>query len=131
MSFLNPRYPNLELLEYKVLEKLKTHKEFMDCLNKKKEINRHAGIEFNVTVFPQVWGSTCTGFDITPTGEPVIAGCAMTKEYTTIFHEVLTDTYVVCFGDRTCYCVRNATEEFFEDMKNHNMSGLHMAKKRY
>lgn len=120
-------YPNLELLEYKVKQLLLADKEFVATLKSGKV----PYIEFDVQMFPQVWGSTCTGFDITPDGSPAIGGSAMTKEYTTIFYEKATSTHIVCFGNRPCYKVTNPSEDFINDVEYHSMVGLKEAKTRY
>ena len=80
-------YPNLELLEYKVSEQLASNKSFFKRYrDKRDELNvRSFMMDFECTMFPQIWGSTCTGFDVTEDGTPVISGCAMTKEYTSVF----------------------------------------------
>lgn len=70
------RYPNLELIEYKI------------------RLILSKDPEFQAMVFPQVWGSTCTGFDVTEDGMPTMGGSMMTTEYTTVFHELLTNTGV-------------------------------------
>lgn len=131
MSIMNPTYPNLELIEYKVKQLLSQSEEFTDKLRELRAENRYAGVDFEAIVFPQTWGNTCTGFDVMKDGTPAMGGCAMTKEYTTVMHELLTDTYVVCFGNRPCYKVTNASEEFYEDLDNRNMESLSRAKKRY
>ena len=82
-------------------------------------------------IFPQIWGSTSLGFDVTPDGSPTIGGSAMTEAFTTIFHEINSDTYVVCFGNRSCYSVDNANDAFFEDIKNRNLASLSVAKNKY
>lgn len=130
MSF-DAKYPNLELLEYKTKQMLAADEEFMKSLNEIRSKNKYSFLEFDSIVFPQVWGSTCTGFDVMKDGSPAIGGCAMTKEYTTVMHEKLTDSYVVFFGDRPCYKVTNANNEFYEDLKSRNMASLSEAKKRY
>lgn len=94
---MNPSYPNIELLEYKAKQFLVNDKEIIDKVNEKRKENRYAGVYFEAIVFPQMWGSTCTGFDIMEDGSPAMGGCAMTKEYTTVIHELLTDTYIVCY----------------------------------
>lgn len=124
---MNPSYPNLELVEYKVKQLLRNDKEFVGAVEKAK--GRYAYLEFEAVVFPQIWGSTCTGFDVAEDGAATISGCAMTKEYTTIIHELLTDTYVVCFGNRPCYKVMNVNDTFLADLKKRNMAGLSEAKK--
>lgn len=124
--------PNLELLVYKTQDALARDKDFVRDLLKIKESHKAAIVpHFNVICFPQVWGSTCTGFDVTKDGKPVIAGCAMTEEYTTVVHETLTDTYCVFFGDRLCYAVRNAPQSFYDDLKNRDMASLSVSKTRY
>ena len=127
------RYPNLELLEYKAKQLLAQDAEFLAAVEAyKKENNKNnAGFNFNTTMFPQVWGSTCTGFDVATDGSPAIGGSAMTKEYTTILCETLTESYIVCFGDRPCYKVTNPSKDFINDMWQHRMVSLSEAKGRY
>jgi len=126
---LNPSYPNLELLEYKVKENICKDKMLVEKLNEFRK--KHSYASFKVIVFPQTWATTCTGFDVAADGSPAFGGCAITNEYTSVFHEELTDTYVVCFGDRPCYMVTDATDEFFEDLRKRDMASLSKAKKRY
>lgn len=127
------RYPNLELLEYKVKQLLSQDKEFLSAVEAyKKDYNKKsAAFDFDTTMFHQVWGSTCTGFDVAEDGSQAIGGSALTKEYTTILCETLTGSYIVCFGDRPCYKVTNPSEDFFNDMRQHRMVGLSEAKGRY
>lgn len=131
MSFFEPKLPNLELLVYKTRLSLSQDKGFMDRLEKKKSGNMHVAPDYDVITFPQIWGSTCTGFDQTPGGDPVFSGCAMTKEYTTVIHENVTDTYVVFFGETPCYVVDNPSEDFLKDLKERNLASLSEAHKRY
>lgn len=126
----NIKYPNLELLEYKTMILLKKDDEFQKILEAKTK-NTYTHPELDAVVFPQIWGSTSTGFDVTKNGAAVLAGCAMTKEYTTVFHELLTDIYVVFFGDAPCYTVHNANEVFFEDLKKRQLKSLSQAKQYY
>lgn len=128
---MNPNYPNLELLEYKTKQLLSKDEEIVGKIKELRKEKRYASVNFEALVFPQMWGSTCTGFDVCKDGSPAIGGCSMTKEYTTVIHELLTDTYVVCFGDRPCYSVTNANEDFFTDLNNRNMASLSEAKKKY
>lgn len=85
---MNARYPNLELLEYKARVALSQDEEFLKIFEEKKKNNKYAYAEIDAAMFPQIWGSTCTGFDVTEDGSPAIGGCAMTKEYTTVLHEL-------------------------------------------
>ena len=128
---MHPQYPNLELIEYKAKQFLFGSEEFAEKLSKIRETNKYAAPDFDATVFPQWWGSTCTGFDVMPDGSPAFGGCAMTKEYTTVIHELLTDTYFVFFGDRPCYSVTNANKDFIKDLKGCQMASLSESKKRY
>lgn len=123
--------PNLELLVYKAQQILAHDEEFIADVAEKKKTMKHARPSFSVEVFPQVWGSTCTGFDITEDGESVMSGSAMTEEYTTVVHEIMTDCYCVFFGDRPCYKVAHANEDFYNDLQNRNLASLSEAKRRY
>lgn len=116
---MKPLFPNLELIEHKATE--------LALLD-----NRLSSPpEFNLLSFAQTWGSTCTGFDLTPEGLPAIGGSAMTKEYTTVAHELKTDVYYIFFGNRPCYKVTEAGKNFFDDLKHHRMASLSQAKQRY
>lgn len=131
MSLYNAAVPNLELLLYKAQQLLAHDEEFIKALKKRKDELNHLSVDFDVIVFSQVWGNTCTGFDITPDGSPAVGGCAMTKEYTTVIHETVTDCYCVFFGDRPCYKVTNANQNFHEDLMKRQMASLSKAKERY
>lgn len=128
---MNARYPNLELLEYKARVALSQDEEFLKSFEEKKRNNKYAYTEIDAVMFPQIWGSTCTGFDVTEDRSPAIGGCAMTKEYTTVLHELSTDTYIIFFGEKICYKVTNANAEFYEDLQARRMASLSEAKKRY
>lgn len=128
---MNARYPNLELLEYKARAALSRDEEFLKIFEEKKKNKKYVYAEIDAVVFPQIWGSTCTGFDVTEDGSPAWGGCAMTKEYTTVLHELLTDTYIIFFGEKMCYKVTNANAEFYEDFQKRQMASLSEAKRRY
>ena len=125
------RVPNLELVLYKAQQLLSRDKEFVDVLAERRKTEKHLRIDFTLEVFPQMWGSTCTGFDVTENGEPTVGGCAMTEEYTIVIHERTTVCYCVFFGEQPCYKVTNANKDFYDDLKNHRMASLSEAKKRY
>lgn len=116
---MKPLFPNLELIEHKATE--------LALLDK----TLSSQPEFDLITFPQTWGSTCTGFDLTSDGLPAIGGSAMTKEYTTVTHELKTDVYYIFFGNRPCYKVTKAGKNFFNDLKHHRMASLSQAKQRY
>ena len=128
---MNARYPNLELLEYKARVALSKDEEFLKNFEAKRKDNKYVYSEIDAVVFPQIWGSTCTGFDVTEDGSPTLGGCAMTKEYTTVLHELATDIYIIFFGEKMCYKVTNANVEFFVDLKKRHMASLSEAKRRY
>lgn len=118
------KLPNLELLMYKAGIYLEYDEEFAQKAKGK-------SLHFTIETFPQTWGSTCTGFDITEDGKATIGGDAMTTEYTTVVHEKSTNFYVVFFGDRPCYVVHNPTKEFYEDLKERHLVSLSKSKERY
>ena len=71
------RLPNLDLLMYKAMLYFQQDKEFLEKRDELKSQNYQA-ITFDIETFPQTWGSTCTGFDITEDGKATVGGCAMT-----------------------------------------------------
>lgn len=115
---MKPLFPNLELIEYKAALNFKKAHPFLTP-------------DFNFITFPQTWGSTCGGNDITASGEPITAGCAITKEYTTVVHELTYDTYYVFFGNNPCYMVENANDEFIRDLNDRNIASHSVAKELY
>ena len=125
--------PNLELLEYQATLDAKKNKNLMDTLKKhyEKQGFKNVFINLDVEVFPQTWGSTCTAFDVCSDGSPAIGGCAMTKAYTCVFHEPISNTYFVFVDGRICYQVDNATPKFLKDLKNRNLEPLSMAREVY
>lgn len=129
---MNATLPNLELLLYQAQTILPKDAEFMEKMNKIVEKNgKYVRPEFNVVCFPQMWGSTCTGFDVCPDGSPAFGGQMMTKAYTTVIEETLTETYVVFFNNKPAYCVTNANEQFLTDLKNHKLAPLSVARRKY
>ena len=74
------RIPNLELLLYKAQQALAHDPDFVQKIAEIKENDsrKKVYLDFSVECFSQIWGSTCTGFDVTEAGEPVMAGSAMT-----------------------------------------------------
>ncbi len=129
---LHPSYPNLELLEYKVHQLLSQVADFQESVKKAKEQRGNfAAVSYEAIMFPQVWPNTSLGFDVMADGSPAISGQAFTAAYTTVMHETLTDTYVVCFGNRPCYMIVDAKEAFFEDLRDRRMAALSKAKERY
>lgn len=124
------RLPNLELLVYKAIEYLENNKEIIKEVRKVKS-NGINFLDFKIETFPQLWGSTSTGFDTAEDGKVTFGCSAMTIEYTTVVHEERTETFVIFFGDKVCYSVQNPTKEFYEDLKDRNMASLSESKKRY
>lgn len=125
------KLPNLELVLYKAQRELACNEKWKDIITEKKEKNRYTYPNFVAEVFLQMWGTTCTGFDITQDGSPTIGGQAMTEEYTTVIHERTADFYCVFFGERLCYVISDASEDFMSDLKNHSMASLSIARKKY
>lgn len=119
---LCPKYPNLELIEYKARLILSEDSIFMQRMKDKKEKQKFVYATYETDVFPQVWSSTCTGFDIDNKGNAAIAGQAITKEYTTVMHETITDMYMIFFGDKCAYIVYNPKEKFYDNLRNRRMA---------
>lgn len=118
---MKPTYPNLELIEYKAQQ----------ILNRMSTGKDNLRLDFSLITFPQVWGSTCAGFDIMPDGKPVFSGSAMTKEYTTVVLVAPIDMYFVFFGNKPAYTVTNPNENFSNDLKEQNMAPVSLAEERY
>ena len=119
-------YPNLELVAYRAQLMLQNDEEFKARLA---AVPSHEHFkprpDFELIVFPQLWGSTALGFD----GE--FGGQAFTKAYTTVVHECLTGTYLVFFGGRPAYKVQDATDQFFEDLSERSLKAVSEAAKCY
>ena len=124
------KLPNLDLLMYKAMLYFQQDKEFLEKRDELKSRN-HRDVTFGLETFPQTWGSTCTGFDVTEDGKATIGGSAMTEEYTTVVHVRGINSHLVFFGDRICYAVHNPTKDFYDDLMNRNLASLSEAKKRY
>lgn len=126
---LKAKYPNLELMEYRFFQSLIQDEEWKAEFE---AIKYHPkSLDFDVFVFPQIWGSTNTAFDVTPDGEPTIGGCAMTKAYTVVLAERTTKVFAVFVNDKPAYIVKNATPAFYDDLKNQSMRSYSEAKKYY
>lgn len=122
-------YPNIEML-------IERTKRYLDRDEKALKIIREnaqkwRATNFNVYVWPQTWGSTCTGFDITDDGEPAIGGSAMTEAYTTVIYIDVLDKYYVYIGDELCYIITEPSEKFIEDFKKMRLQGKRYAKENY
>lgn len=136
---MQPKLPNLELLEYQAMETFINNKELLKIYcEKQKNKNgfqlspkkvRH--IPMNCEMFIQTWGNTCTAFDVDENNHSVVSGCALTNAYTTVFYEPITEIYIVFIDNRLCYQVSNANERFLSDLKNHCLQSLSSAKKLY
>lgn len=125
-------YPNLELIEYQAYIAIKNTQELLKKFeDAKAKQGRFTRLDFVAEVFIQMWGNTCTAFDICPDGSPTIGGCAMTEAYTTVMHERTTDIYFVFVDNKLCYYVENANQAFLTDLKEHNIKSLSEAKKVY
>lgn len=124
------KLPNLELLEYKAKQYFfnnEENKAQYKALIEQGQLRR----DFIAEMFSQAWGSTCLGFDVDEKGQPMFGGSAMTEAYTTVFLEPLTETYLIFFGDRVCYQVKDANDTFLNDLKNHSLKALSLALKEY
>ena len=104
------KYPNLELLEYQ-------SKQWINELYPDK-LGRYPHAE--AYMFPQTWATTALGFD------DGFSGQAFTEAYTTVirFTTIERDDvyYVVSFGDRVAYIVKNPNKTFYDDLNNRKMN---------
>lgn len=121
---MKPKYPNLELIEYKF-------KQFI--FSEGSEVLKNACFPtFRADTFIQSWANTATGFNL----KSGVAGQAITDEYTTVmemkwcayegdnkkkWHDNKDIIYGVFFGNELAYVFLNPKERFFEDLKNRNM----------
>lgn len=136
---MKAKLPNLELLEYQAVQTfLKDEEKLKEYIERRKEMgfplskkSKLMYIDLSCELFKQVWGSTCTAFDVDEQGCAVIAGQAMTEAYTVVFFEPLTETYIVFIDNRPCYIVSNANEKFINDLKERNLESLSRAKLYY
>lgn len=122
------KYPNLELMVYQFEDMLKYDVQWQKKLA---QIGCEITPKFDVTMFSQVWGSPNTAFDLMPSGVAMVGESGDTRAYTVIIEEVHTQTYGVFVNSRFCYMVSDPSEEFYQDMKDHNMCYLSKAVKRY
>lgn len=127
----NPKYPNLELIEYQFKQLLSKDKDWRNKVDDIKSKNKFLQPSFDVIVFAQIWGSICTAFDVCDDGMTVLSGQSMTKAYTVIIKETLTETYGIFVDGKPCYMVDNPSDKFYEDLSKRNMKGLSQAKKFY
>ena len=105
-------YPNLPLIQERFWNRIKD-------LEIIEEINY---LEFEVEVFPQVWGSTALGFG-------GVGGQVITNAYTTVIYETGSGIYGVFFNERLAYIIENPNHLFFEDLNNRNMECCSRASK--
>ena len=139
MSLHDAKIPNLELLEYQfkhiLIKDIEWNKKLEEKQANTRELlnfnNKYSCLNFDIEVFPQIWGSTTTAFDITKEGYSTIGGQMLTKAYTTVVKETFTETYGVFVDNKLCYIVAEPTEKFYEDLKNKSMQSLKNAKKLY
>ena len=103
------KYPNLELLEYKLRLAL---------------ANTYPRLKFEAEMFPQTWGSTALGFG-------GIGGQAITTAYTTVFHEIYHDIHAVFFDNQLAYIVKKSNEAFNADLLTRNMADVGKAVTKY
>lgn len=128
---MRTEYPNLELMEYIFKQTLVSDDRWKKKFEEIKKERKYALLDIDVKVFLQIWGSTCTAFDVTEDGSPAIGGCAMTKAYTAVFHEHLTDYYCVFVDGKPCYLVADASLVFYEDLEDCRIKSFSEAKKYY
>lgn len=124
-----PKYPNLELMEYQFKQQLINDDEWKTEFDRIKY--RPKSLDIEAFVFPQIWGSTNTAFDVMPDGSPTIGGQAVTRAYTVVLAERTTKVFAVFVDDKPAYIVKDATPAFYDDLRNQYMKSCSQAKKYY
>jgi len=128
---MGKRLPNLELMEFQFMQQLHMNQRWLKKFRELRKENKYLLPDYDAIMFPQTWGSTCTAFDVTQTGDATIGGSAMTEAYTVVFEEGCTHTFGVFVDNKFCYIVYDPTESFYEDLNNCNIVSLSKAKVRY
>ena len=128
---MTAKIPNLELIEYKFKQYLYNDKEWVKLAEKKEKENKWWRPEIDLYLFPQIWGSTCTAFDMDENGIPLMGGQAMTKAYTIVAKETHTQYYGVFVDGEPCYMIKDPTKQFYEDLKAGKMKGKRKAMEVY
>lgn len=130
MNIKNCKLPNLELLEYQAKLAIKSN----NILKAKRRIHYekegyefYGDIEMSCEVFPQVWETTATAFDLVEEGPEKL----QTHAYTVVFYEEVCNAYVVFVNNKLCYIVDNPSEYFKEDLKKHELRGIGEAREFY
>lgn len=118
-------YPNLPLIEERfkslIAEKIIAKKEEL-----LKDNQPWYSPEFEIEVFRQVFPNTAGIFD-----DGGCSGQAFTSAYISVVHELTTDLYGVFGGNRCAYIVSDPPEDFFSDLKAHNMCTVATSRNRY
>ncbi len=126
-----PKLPSLlaKLLEAQTY--LYKSDRFTDILEDVQGDDEYIFPDYEVECFPQIWSSSTCGIDIDANGEHVSGTDALIKEYTTVVHELMTDSYVVFFGDCIAYLVTDPTDAFMDDLSARKLASVFTAKERY
>lgn len=128
--FTKSHYPDLKLLEYiakeKMLEDARLKKKFE--LIKEENQCKKLVLSFECEVFNQSWENSSLAFDEETKG---YAGQMLYESYTTVFHEKITNIYIVFVNNKIAYIVTEPTETFFNDLHNRNLNTVSYAKKYY
>lgn len=125
------KVPNLESLLERSRQMLLGDQEFLEALEKVKERKKDPSLQMNLLIecFPQWWDRGSTPFD--PPDKKVRRSKILRAEYTSIVHELTTDTFLVYFGDEFGYKVHPAGLDFYDDMRTHSMAKVSKAAEVY
>lgn len=120
--------PNLELLEYQVKliinNDINIREKIKSFYESKGFSTKNIVGDITCEVFMQTWGSTATAFG-------GMGGQMMTDAYTTVFHEQISDTYIVFIDNQLCYQVDNPNETFLKDLEKRHLKSLREAHEYY
>lgn len=125
------KVPNLESLLERSRQMLLEDQEFLEALEKVKERKKDPSLQMDLLIecFPQWWDRGCTPFD--PPDKKIRRSKTLRAEYTSIVHELTTDTFLVYFGDRFGYKVYQTGLTFYDDMRTHMMASVSKTLERY
>lgn len=102
---MKTKLPCLPLIQERMWNAVKDKKEYKDysCMP-----------DFDIYVFPQIWGTTALGFS-------GIGGESVTRAYTTVLIDEKTYVAGVFFENELAYLLGRVNELFREDLHEHKM----------
>lgn len=129
---MEAKYPNLELIEYKMKEILKKSSYYKEKSSEMVSKRKYQPWSFDMYVFPQLWESTRLAFDFDEEGRRVICGGdALTKAYTVVVEENSTGMTAVFVDNMFCYLIAEPNQAFRDDFRACSMATISESMERY